>query len=271
MDWIILIAIGLIAGTFGSVVGLGGGVIMVPALLFVNSFGLFKYSVEHQNAVAISLMAMIFIAISSTLYNYKQKKVDVKSGLFFFLASGPAAILGSFINKYIELKQFYILFGIVMLIITYLLSRQKKMKPKHIKWDVMREYVDNKGIHYEYGYNRLVSFIITGIAGMLSGLFGIGGGTILVPMMVILFHFPPHVATATSMFIIILSASTGSISHIFLGNVIFTYVLFIGAGAYIGGRLGAYINTRMSSQALINFLRIMIVVVALQMIYKGLV
>jgi len=71
------------------------------------------------------------------------------------------------------------------------------------------------------------------------------------------------------MFIILMSASVGSIAHIIQGNIIFIYVLIIGTGAYIGGRLGAYISTKISSKTLIVLLRLIIVLIAGQMIYKG--
>lgn len=271
MEWSILVLIGLVAGTFGSLVGLGGGVIIVPSLLYVSSLGLLGQPVEPSNAVGISLMVIVFNALSSTIYNYKEKRVDVKSGLFFFLASGPASILGSMLNKYVSVNQFYILFGVVMVLVTFLLTTQNRVTPIKMKWNVTREYIDNAGIKHIYGYNRAVGFIITFFAGLLGGLFGIGGGAILVPMMIILFQFPVHVATATSMFIILLSSSVGSISHIVQGNTIFSYVLVIGSGAFIGGRLGSYISSKMSSKALIKTLRVVIILVALRMIYNGIV
>lgn len=271
MEWSILVLIGLVAGTFGSLVGLGGGVIIVPSLLYISSLGLLGQPVEPSNAVGISLMVIVFNALSATIYNYKEKRVDIKSGLFFFLASGPASIIGSMLNKYVSVKQFYILFGIVMIIMTYLLVQQQKTKPIKIKWDVTKEYVDKDGTKHVYGYNRVVGFIITFFVGLLGGLFGIGGGAILVPLMIILFQFPIHVATATSMFIILLSASVGSIPHIIEGNTIFSYVLVIGIGAFIGGRLGSYISSKMSSKALIQTLRVVIILVALRMIYNGIV
>lgn len=271
MEWTILILIGLVAGTFGSLVGLGGGIIIVPSLLFVNSLGILEQSISPQNAVGISLMVIVISAFSTTIANSKQKRVDFKSGLFFFAASGPASIIGSFINKYIEPDQFYLIFGLIMLLTTYLLAKQKTMKPINIKWDVTREYIDKDGKIHNYGYNIKLGYIITFFAGFLGGLLGIGGGTILVPMMIILFQFPIHVATATSVFIILLTSSLSSISHIYMGNVIFSYVLVIGIGAYTGGKIGSYISSKMSSNALILTLRLVIVLIAVQMIYNSLV
>lgn len=270
IGWTLLFLIGFIAATFGSIVGIGGGIIIVPSLLFVSSLGVLNRSIEPQNAVGISLLVIILTAISATLYNYKQNRVDIKSALTFFMASGPAAIIGSMINKYIKVNQFYILFGLLMVFITYFMARRNKLKPKKINWHVTREYIDNKGIRYKYGYNRYAGFFIPAFAGIISGLFGIGGGSILVPVMIVLFNFPPHVATATSLFFIMLSASLGSISHILLGHVIFQDVLIVGIGAFVGGRIGSYISSKMSSNALILTLRIVIILIAFQMIYKGL-
>ncbi len=271
MEWLLLFLIGLVAATFGSIVGLGGGIIIVPSLLFVNSLGILEKNIEPKNAVAISLMVIILTAISATLYNYKQNRVDVKAALYFFLASGPTALLGAFLNKYIKVNQFYILFGLLMVVITYFLSKKENVKTKKMKWDITQVYVDNKGERYIYGYDRIIGLIIPGIAGLIAGLFGIGGGSILVPVMIILFSFPAHVATATSIFFILLSASIGSIPHILLGHVIFKYVLIVGVGTITGGRLGAYISSKMSSKALIITLRIVILFIAIQMIYKGLI
>lgn len=265
-----LFSLGIIAGTIGSLVGLGGGIIIVPSLLYLQSLGLLAIPIEHQNAVGISLMAIIFTAVSSTIYNYKHKKVDIKSGLILFIGVGPAVILGSLVSEYINEKQFYILFGLIMLLTSYLLVLKDRIKPVKFKWNVIRFFEGEDGIIYEYGYNKYFGILLSALAGFLAGLLGIGGGAILVPMMVIIFRFPIHIATATSMFIILLSSTIGSISHIFLGNIIITYVIYIGIGAYIGGKVGSFISLKISNRLLINILQVIIIIIAIQMIYKGL-
>jgi len=271
MEWSILVLIGLVAGTFGSLVGLGGGIIIVPSLLFVSSLGLLDQPVEPSNAVGISLMVIIFNALSATFFNYKENRVDFKSGLFFVSASGPASFIGSMLTKYVSVSQFYLFFGLVMLLMTFLLTQKNKPISIKIKWNVTREYIEKDGTKHVYGYNRAIGFIITFFTGLIGGLFGIGGGAILVPMMIILFQFPVHVATATSMFMILLSASVGSVPHIIQGNIIFSYVIVIGIGAFIGGSIGSYISSKMSSKMLIQTLKVVIILVALRMIYNGIV
>lgn len=269
MDFLLLFFIGIIAGTIGSLVGLGGGIIIVPALLFLQSLGILGHSLEHQNIVAISLMAIIFTSLSSSISNYRNNKIDIKSGLIFFIGVGPAVILGTIASEYIDERQFYILFGLLMFLTTYLITIKDKIKPVKLKCNMIR-HCEFDGLQYEYSYNIYLGIIISAVAGFIAGLFGIGGGSIFVPMMLILFKFPIQVATATSMFIILMLSIVGSISHIFLGNIIISYVIFIGIGAYIGGAIGPIISSRVSSKTLINILKLVIVIIAIQMIFKGL-
>jgi len=89
--------------------------------------------------------------------------------------------------------------------------------------------------------------------------------------MILLFLFPPHVAVATSMFIVFLSSITNSITHISLGNVVWIYAFVLIPGAWIGAKLGAYINTRIKSKTVIAILRMMLLVIGLKLIFEGLI
>lgn len=268
MEYIILILLGIVAGTMGSLVGLGGGLVTVPVLLFFQQMGWLSQPLEHQNIVAISLMAIIFTAFASTITNYKHERIDIKSGLIFFLGAGPAVAIGALVGMYVPEGIFYILFGILMLFTTYLLSVRDRIKPLDVKSDISREFTC-QGVTHRYSFNRYIAIGISAIAGFIAGIFGVGGGSFYVPMMVILFKFPVHVATATSMFMILLATIVGSISHIMLGNVVLLYALFVGAGAYLGGILGPNLAARLSGRTVITILRLIIVVVAVQMILKG--
>lgn len=88
MEWIILFTVGVIGGTIGSLMGLGGGIIVVPALLYLGVLGVIG-DITPQVAVGTSLLAIIATGLSSTMSYFKKKLVDVKSGLLFFIGSGP--------------------------------------------------------------------------------------------------------------------------------------------------------------------------------------
>lgn len=271
MEWVILVLIGLIAGTLGSLMGLGGGVIVVPTLLILSSYFAILHGITPQVAVGTSLLIMIFTGLSSTLAYLKQKTVDLKSGLLFFAGSGPGALLGVYLNNGINPKVFLIVFGSFIIFISFILLIRNKLKPLRVsEKGIKREYTNEIGETVLYGYHPILAISIAFFVGMCSGLFGIGGGSIMVPAMILLFGFPPHRAVATSMLMIFLSAIISSITHISLGNVNWLYALALVPGAWFGGMLGAFINQRLKSDTVVNILRIFLVIIGIRLIYQGL-
>ncbi|RXJ01802.1 sulfite exporter TauE/SafE family protein [Anaerobacillus alkaliphilus] len=271
MEWIILMVIGLIAGTLGSLMGLGGGIIVVPALMILSSYLAILAGITPQVAVGTSLLIMIFTGLSSTLTYLKQKTVDLRSGMLFFCGSGPGALLGVYLNNGIDARLFLIIFGSFIIFISFVLIIRKKLKPiKPSKHGITREYINVNGDKIEYGYHPLLALSIAFFVGMCSGLFGIGGGSIMVPAMILIFGFPPHRAVATSMFMIFLSAILSSMTHISLGNVDWLYALALVPGAWVGGILGAKINQRLESDTVVNLLRLFLILIGIRLIYQGL-
>lgn len=273
MEWIILLLFtGLLAGMVGALVGLGGGIIMVPGLLFLHeSLGLLD-DLTPQKAVGISTVIMIFTGLSSTLAYMKHQTVDYRTGLIFFLGSGPGGVLGSFINKSLDVQSFNLFFGAFIILISLILLIKDRLKPSTFinHATIKKTFRDAQGQEYIYGYTPAIAILICFVVGFCSGLFGIGGGSLIVPAMVLLFLFPPHVAVATSMFIVFLSSITNSITHVSLGNVIWAYAFALLPGAWIGAKLGAYINTRINSKTVVAILRIILLVIGFKLIYEGL-
>lgn len=270
MEWIMLGILGLVAAIFGSLLGLGGGIIVVPGLLLLSNYFPILHGITPQIAVGTSLLIMIFTSLSSTLAYLKQKTVDYKSAFLFFMGSGPGALFGVWLNKDINVESFLILFGIFIIVVSFILMVRNRIKPlKKRPTGVKRSYVNQSGIQVEYGYDPLIALVISFFVGMCSGLFGIGGGSLMVPAMILLFGFPTHIAIATSMLLIFLSSIISSISHIILGNVHWLYALVLVPGAWIGGQVGAAINRRMTGNALVKLLRIFLIIIGLRLIYQG--
>ena len=266
---LVLFAVGVVSAVFGSIVGLGGGIITVPVLVLAGPY-LLGEPVSTQTAVGTSLAVLIFTALSSTLTYRKQGKVDFRSGWLFFLTSGPAAMLGAQLTLSVPQGLFQLAFGLFMFVMFGLMAAREKMKPLSIQWKVQRSFTDGSGGRYDYGYNLGLCLVIGFGVGAVSGLFGIGGGSLFVPLMVLLFRFPPHVATATSMFVILLSSVLGSAVHIWNGNVDVLLFAALAPGALVGGRAGAAIASKLSSRQLLWLLRATLLVVAIYLIIKGL-
>jgi hypothetical protein len=261
----LLFAVGVVSATFGSIVGLGGGIIIVPALMYAGP-RLLGETMSTATAVGTSLTVLVFTALSSTVVFVREKKVDFQSGWLYFASSGPAAVFGASLTGHIPARPFEIAFGVFMLLMAALMTLRDRLKPASIGWSVRRTYTDPQGRQFVYGYNVPSALAIGFAVGLVSGLFGIGGGSLFVPAMVLLFRYPPHVATATSMFVIFLSSIFGSVTHWLNGEADGFAVLALAPGALIGGWLGARIVRRISGQALLWLLRGTLVLFAIRMI-----
>ncbi|WBL14356.1 sulfite exporter TauE/SafE family protein [Sutcliffiella sp. NC1] len=268
----LLLIVGFIAGVVGSLVGLGGGIIIVPSLLFLGSISTTFHSITPQLAVGTSLVVIFFTGLSSTISYLKYKTVDYKSGLLLFLGSGPGTVIGAWVNNYLQADSFLFYYGLFILFISFILFWKDKMKrPATLKeksWK--RSYEDQNGSMHHYSFSPVVGLLISFFVGFTSGLFGVGGGALMVPAMIMLFMFPPHVAVATSMFIITLSSIMGSFTHISLGNVHWLFAALLIPGAWIGAKIGAWLNQRLTSKMVIVGLRIMLLIVGVRLLIEGL-
>ncbi|MCU6790676.1 sulfite exporter TauE/SafE family protein [Paenibacillus sp. WQ 127069] len=268
MSFLFYTVVGLLAATLGSLVGLGGGIVIVPALIYLGPYFVGQ-EISVSTAVGTSLAVLIFTAFSSTWAFHKQRKVDFRSGWLYFLTCGPGAMLGSYMTQFVDAKSFQLAFGIFMLVMAILLIIKDRLKPLSLKWPIQRTYTDAEGLVHSYGYGVLPALSIGLLVGIISGLFGIGGGSLFVPAMMILFRYPPHVATATSMFVIFLSSIMGTVTHLSLGEVDGWMVLGLAPSALVGGWLGAKIANALSSKKLMWVLRITFFVVAIRMISEA--
>lgn len=271
MIFLVCLLIGIAAAFTGSLVGLGGGAILVPSLLVLNQYSEAFAWATPQTIVGLSLIVMIFTAWSSASSYYKAGRVDVQSGLWFLLGSIPGGIIGSWLNQFFDTDAFFIYFGVMMIIISllFLLKRREPSEKLTAGKSLSRTFTLDGKTH-TYTIAIVPAFFISLLVGMISGLFGLGGGSIMVPAMILLFGFPAHIATATSMFMIFFVSIIGAGTHVVLGHIVWEYVLFFIPGAWIGGKLGAMVNQQLNSRALEWILRIVLIVIGIRMIYQGL-
>ena len=269
-EWILFLLIGLLAGTFGSLAGLGGRGDRGPFPV-ADGRPLSGIPTSHPPGGGGDVAGHDRLDRPVVHLDLRrQRRVDYRSGLLFFAASGPGAATGAYLNRFFEPDSFYIAFGLFLIFVSIVLTVGERGKERPVKWSVTREFTDPDGTVHRYGYHRPTALAVAFLVGMVSSLFGIGGGALMVPVMVFLFRFPPHVATATSMFMIFFSSVIGSLGHVAQGNVEWKAALFLAPGAWFGGRLGAWISSRLSSRGLLVALRLALLLVAVRMIWEGL-
>jgi len=246
-----LMALGTAVGCYGTLIGAGGGFVLMPILLLL-------YPDQSTDLLTgISLAVVFFNALSGSEAYALLKRIDYKSGLIFSMATIPGAILGALHTSYIPRRTFDLIFAVLLLAGAAFLGWQPPKKegddpepPIAGRFRLTRRVVDAHGIRYDYAFNGPLGIAISLFVGYVSSFLGIGGGIIHVPALSYLLNFPIHIATATSHFILAIMALTGTVVHILTGTfahgVHRTLVLAIGVvfGAQIGARLSEKVRGR---------------------------
>ncbi|WP_244535670.1 sulfite exporter TauE/SafE family protein [Lentibacillus halodurans] len=255
MIYLVCIIVAFVAAFTGSLVGLGGGVVLIPSMLFLHHYTDAFAWATPQVIVGISLITMVFTAFSSTISYYKTGRIHVKIGLLFLTGSIPGSILGAWLNQFVNADHFSLYFGFLMIVLAFLFLINRKGPADH---------------KFTRQSNPVVSvFIVSLIVGGISGLFGIGGGAIIVPAMIFLFGLSIHTAAATSMFVILFISIISAGTHIVLGHITWEYILLFIIGAWIGGTLGAKVNQVVKSNTLEWILRLLLIIIGIRLIIEG--
>src|SRR5699024_11005321 len=170
--YIISIIIGLATAFVGSLMGLGGGILLVPVMIFLAStFEMFSWATP-QAIVGVSLMVMIFTGLSSTLTYLKVKRVDYKTGFLFLAGSIPGGVIGSWLNQFVDGDAFQLYFGILVILITLVLFLKKKDPPEMDLTGPQVRTFEVNDVTYKYKVSRPLAIILALVVGILSGLFG---------------------------------------------------------------------------------------------------
>jgi hypothetical protein len=242
MEYLLLLLLGLAVGAFGTLIGAGGGFVLMPVLLLA-------YPRQSPAALTALSLAVVFCNAASGSYSYaRMKRVDFKSGWLFLLTGLPGAVAGALLVHCVPRRTFNFMFGLLLLAAGSFIFRRTFARGEHKLWlraTFQRTLVDAEGTHYVYAYDLALALAASFVVGLVSSLLGIGGGIIHVPIMVSLLNFPVHLATATSHFILALTALTGTIVHVIdrsLGWSEAPRLLALAVGAGAGAQAGAYLS-----------------------------
>ena len=261
--YFVLFGLGLFAGISGSLVGLGGGFIVVPALAFLYP------DMLPAHLAGTSMAMLLFNSISSTYVYAKQKRIDYQAAIWFAAASIPGSVIGALFAEHVEGRVFFVSFGIFLILIALLLLFKPK---KPIAWPfkptVQRSFIDASGTRFEYAYHMPTGVIISFFVGFMASLFGVGGGSLMVPTMTLLLGFTTHIVVATSILQIFLSAIVSTSTHAYLSNIEWLMVLCLAPGAIIGGQIGARLAKRLPAKLLLRLLAVFLIVVSVRLMMK---
>ncbi len=247
IDQLWLVPLGFAAGILGSMIGLGGGVIVVPVLTFLG----FPPTVAASN----SLFAALSNAAASTLSYSKQKRIEYSLGIKLGLLSIPGTVLGAVMSTDVAPDIFKILFGLVLIASAAYIFLRKKLEAKE-------KTISKQMIVFVIG----ASFF----AGMISSFFGIGGGVIFVPLMVVGMGMAMKKAAPTSQMILLFASLSGTVVHSLLGHPDFLQAGLLSIGSFIGGLVGARLSIDIRERYLQILVSLVILTVAAKLFFDSL-
>lgn len=271
LTFILLILIGGLSAIIGSIVGIGGGIIIVPTMVYLGVEHHLLSGITTQIAIGTSSLILIVTGLSSSLGYLKTKQVDIKNGSIFLTGLLPGSLIGSLLSRFLTFESFNLYFGIFLIFVAIILMVRNKIKPFEMfnKPKYQKTYVDAEGHTYHYSVPPFFAFIVTLFIGILTGLFGIGGGALMTPLMLIVFRFPPHVAVGTSMMMIFFSSLMSSIGHIAQGHVAWAYSIILIISSYIGAKIGVKVNQSIQSKTVVTLLRTVMLLLGIYLIIRS--
>ena len=248
--------IGVFVGTYGTIIGAGGGFILVPLLLLL-------FPDESPVLVTATSLGVVFVnAVSGSIAYARARRIGWKSGALLALATVPGALAGSFLVKYIPHDAFAVGFGCLLLLLAvYLIISGGRKRAPHTAASApavepIDVVTDATGVTFPLSFSLPLGMGLSLLIGLFSSVTGIGGGVIHVPVMTSLLGFPVHIATATSHFVLVITSLAGILARIVDGT--FTTDLprlaVLAAGVLVGAQIGARLSHRLAGPLIVRAL-----------------
>jgi len=270
MTHVILLGIvGLVGGTFGSMVGLGGGVFIIPALtLFLG--------VPIHNAISASLIAVVATSTTAAAAYVREDLSNMRLGMTMETMTVAGALVGGFLGATLSKGVLSAIFGSVMIVVSVYMVVAKRAVRAPLAHDddlgvLGHSYFDrNLQTVVSYRVHKLpVGMGVSGIAGAVSGLLGVGGGFLKVPVMVLAMGVPVRAAVSTSSFMIGVTACASSAVYFARGLIDPAVAVPVVLGVTLGAYFGSKLTLRVRSSVLTVVLAVVLFALSIQMILSA--
>lgn len=253
-----LVPLGFFAGAYGTLIGAGGGFVLAPALLLI-------YPDEAPETItSISLAVVFFNALSATLAYARSGKIDFKRGTIFAAATIPGAIAGALATTAISRARFNLVFGLLLIAVAIFLI----FNPGKKGATAIAEVTPSLNLS-----TMILGACLSTLFGFLSSFLGIGGGFLYMPTLVYLLGFSVHRAAATSLFVLVITSFTGTVTHIAAGlfqHSSIPLAIALSIGAIAGAQLAARISQRIRGDWIIRSLAIALALAGLRLVTAAL-
>jgi len=260
------LGLGAAAGILGSLLGLGGGILIVPGLTLL--FGL-----PIKTAIATSVIAVVANSLAGSIVYVHKGFTHIKLAMVMEVTTTLGALAGGMVAVWVSGRWLYGLFALVALYIVYAMRRVPASNAALDATGALGAgFMDPAcGERTQYGVTHLrTGLAASTIAGVMSSLLGIGGGIIKVPIMCQVMGVPIKAATATSTFMIGITTATAAMVYLGHGYVVPAIVIPVALGAVAGAQLGSHLGSRAKSGVLRVLFQLLLAFIAFQMAWKAL-
>ncbi len=268
---LVVLAISCLAGLLGSLVGVGGGIIVVPALTLLLGVGI-------QKAIAASIVSVIATSSGAASSYVRERIANIRLGMVLEVSTVLGALTGALLAAVVPVRGLFLLFACILAYTAWSMFRRPTARPVDAAPDRLAERLGLHGAFYDRSLGREVAYRVSRtrlglavgyVAGVASGLLGIGGGILKVPVMNLAMGMPIKACTATSNFMIGVTAATGAAVYFMRGEVLPFVAAPVAVGVLLGARAGARLLGGMRSDAIKLIFVAVLVVSSIQMLLKG--
>lgn len=266
---LVLLVGAYLAGLLGSMTGLGGGVVVIPLLTMV-------FDVDFHYAVGAALVASIATSSGSGSAYVKEGITNIRLGMFLEIATTIGAVCGAVVAVWLNNSAIAIIFGSVLVLTAVMQQRRKSDHEGVVGSEMARRlklfstWPRKDGTHQAYQLRHVGGgFLVMLVAGVLSGILGIGSGVLKVIAMDGIMKVPFKVSTTTSNFMMGVTACASAVVYVQRGNIVPGIACPVMIGVLFGALTGARLLKRMDVRVLRQIFCIAILLVAINMIYQG--
>ena len=269
---ILLILVSVIAGIIGSLFGIGGGIVIIPVLILL-------FHVSVKEAIGASIISVIVTSSAAASVYIKSDIVNFKLGMLLEIFTVLGAITGALLLGVFNPKILLIIFSVVLTISSFLIFLKKNNNNKHYQEDHISKYFDLDSKYYDESDNKVIEyhpahipygFISMYIAGLISGLLGIGSGVFKVTSFDSIMKIPMKVSTTTSNFMIGVTACASAFIYLVRGYINPYISIPVAVGIFLGAMIGTKILYKQHDTTLKNIFFVILIAIALEMFFRAL-
>ncbi len=277
----LLLFAAIVAGFFGALLGVGGGIFIVPVMVLA-------FHLPMKIAVAASLVSVIATSNAGGSSYVDQHITNLRLGMYLEIATTIGALSGSILALYLKDWLMLLIFALMLAYLCYTAFATRNLDDRRIalgdfsraRQDRLSAYLNLRGSYHDEAANRKVDYVVSGtpegtgiacLAGLSSGLLGIGGGVLKVSAMNAYMNVPMKVAVGTSKLMIGVTAAVGSILFFMAGLIHFYVVAPVAVGTTVGATVGTMVMNRMHSASIKWLFAVLMAYLAYGMFAKALV